>query len=172
MNLLSKRLSAYLQSWYCSSTTEKMLQGVRVELTFEQFLDLFEVRQLNSLQRAIDTDRLRYQQSADNKMAYVLTWRDYAARSSNVYSNETACVCARWKSAELSRPKPGDELRASHRAKIAAGLTGKLKTPEHRDAISEATAGVSKVAWSEERKAARSVLRQKQEAARRAVGGK
>lgn len=161
---LSPRLLAYLQSWHETSTRKKIEAGYEVDLPFSDFLNLFTKRQLDSLQKAIDADRIRYQQDVENKFAFVLTWKSYAACSTGRFDKETATVCSRAKSAQINLPKQGDKLRPKHRAKIAAGLMGKEKTQEHRDNIGDGGRGVPKQAWTEERKDARRQLLAKKKA--------
>lgn len=167
MNTPSPRLTAYLQSWFTTSTQEKRKSGVSVTLTFPEFLALFNARQLNSLQKSIDANRLRYTQSEDNELALVLTWRSYSARTSNVFSKDTATVCSRRKSKQISLPKKGETLRLSHCAAISASLTGRTLSDETKDKISASSKGQPKAAWSPARKAARSEQRKAQEAAKR-----
>lgn len=164
---ISPRLKAYLKSWYGTSTQNKRNVGVEVTLTFDEFLSLFEKRQLLSLEKAIDANSIRYQQDVNNQYAYVLTWKSYAACSSNVFSKDTAIVCSRMKSAKINLPQKGDKLREKHRENISKGKTGKAQTEEHRAAISDGKKGQKIAGWSEERKAARRKLRQDQEAAKR-----
>lgn len=152
---ISPRLHAYLTSWFHTSTGNKADAGVVVELTFDQFLSLFEKRQLASLETAIMRNRLRDQQGSENPLAYVLTWRSYVARSSNVYSVETAMVCSRRKSAKLGLPAKGDMLRPSHCENISTSLTGVAKTDEHCANISAGKRGQKIAGWSDERKAER-----------------
>jgi len=168
---ISSALMSYLKSWYTTSSNKQTKAGVSVTLTFEEFLALFEKRQLASLQTAIDTNRIRYQQDDKNQFAYVLTWRSYAARSTNVLSKDTAIVCSRMKSASLALPQKGDKLRPGHCMKVSKGLIGKAKSEEHAKHISEGKKGQKIAGWSEERKAARSALRKQQEAAKQAAKG-
>lgn len=152
---ISPRLLAYLASWHATSTKRKAAQGIQVDLSFDEFLVLIDKRQMKSLQRAIDSNRIRDQQNEKNPFAYVLTWKSYAACSSRVFNRDTACVCSRMKSARINLPQAGDKLRPEHAAAIGAKLRGKAKTPEHRKAISQGSRGTSKTPWTEERKAAR-----------------
>lgn len=168
MSNITPRLMAYLKSWYGTSTQNQRNAGVVVELSFDEFLSLFEARQIASLEKAIERDRLRYQQNEKNKFAYVLTWKSYAACSTGILSINTAIVCSRMKSAKLCLPKKGDKLRGSHKANLSKAKTGVAQTEEHRKAISDGTKGVKKAPWSEERKAARSTQRQAHEAIKRA----
>ena len=163
---LSGRLLAYLTSWHSNTVEKQIAAGNKANLSLSEFIGLFAKRQLASLQKAIDDNRLRYQQSAENPYAYVATWKSYAARSTGIYDVTTACICSRMKSAKINLPARGDELRASHRANIADALTGKAKTAEHREAIGQGCRGVKKEPWSAERKAARSALRCQQETAK------
>lgn len=171
MDHLSPALRAYLQSWYDTTAENKRADGVVVELTFPQFVGLFAKKQLASLQRSIDANRLRYLQGEKNAYAYVATWKSYAACSTNVWSVETATICSRSKSARINLPQAGDKLRPRHRQNISKSLTGLEKSDDHRTAISEATKGKPKAGWSDERRAARSAQRQAQEAEKRAHKG-
>lgn len=155
---ISAQLMAYLKSWYETSTTKQRKAGVEVTLTFDEFLGLFDTRQIRSLQKAIEANRIRYQQDEKNQFAYVLTWRSYAARSTNVLSKETAIVCSRMKSSTINLPQQGDKLRPSHCQNISKSLTGKAKTEEHCHNISDGKKGQKIKGWSEERKAARRAL--------------
>ena len=141
--------------------------GVTVELTFQQFVGLFEQRQLYSLQKAIERNRLRYQQREKNEFAYVATWKSYNARSTNVWSVDTACICSRQKSATINLPQAGDTLRPEHCDAISRSLTGKPKSETRCQNISASKKGVPIRGWTEERKAARRA----QLAARRAANG-
>ena len=152
---ISDQLMAYLKSWYATSTDNQRKAGVEVALTFEEFLALFEKRQFSSLQKAIDLNRLRYQQDEKNQYAYVLTWQSYAARSTNILSKDTAIVCSRMKSSTINLPQKGDKLRPSHCQSLSRSLTGKPKSEEHRKNISEGKKGRKISGWTEERKAAR-----------------
>ncbi|WP_152639779.1 hypothetical protein [Sphingobium bisphenolivorans] len=169
MENISHQLAAYLRSWYETTVKSKTAAGVTVNLTFDEFLALFEKRQLNSLQKAIDANSIRYLQDEHNPYAYVATWKSYAACSSGVYDVNTALICSRMKSAKINLPAAGDKLRPSHCANIRRSLTGVEKTEEHCQAISEAKKGKPIAGWSEERKTARRELRQAQEAAKRAA---
>ncbi len=169
MNNLSPALMGYLRSWYDTTARNKHNDGVVVELTFPQFLTLFSKKQLRTLQDAIDANRLRYLQDIGNQLALVATWKSYAACSSNVWSVETATICSRNKSATINLPQAGDKLRPQHCENISKSLTGLEKSEEHKTAISEATKGKSKAAWTPERRAARSAQRKAQEAAKRAA---
>lgn len=163
------KLEAYLRSWHNTATTRKIKDGFTVELSFSDFLSLFQKHQLVSLQKRIDNDSIRYFMADTNQMAYVLTWTSYSARSSRVFDKNTATVCARWKSAQINLPQKGDELRPEHRANIGASLKDKPKSEDHKKAISDGSKGVAKAAWTPERKAARSAQRQAQEAAKKAA---
>ncbi|RYF22090.1 MAG: hypothetical protein EOO77_04800 [Oxalobacteraceae bacterium] len=134
-----------------------------VDLPFDAFLTLFEKRQLKSLERAIMEGRLPTQQHDQNPYALVLSWRSYGACSSGHFNAQTACVCSRAKSAKINLPQKGDTLRPGHAANIAKALIGVPKTEDHRKAISEGCKGVSKAAWTPERRAARSALRTAQQ---------
>lgn len=153
---LSTELLTYLSKWYATSTRNKANDGAIIELTFDQFLSLFEERQLDSLQKAIVEGRLTGQQFKTNPFAYVLTWKSYDARSSNVFSIDTACVCSRQKSEALSKPARGDKLRKSHRESISDSLVGVPKTQEHCNNISASLKGKPKKGWTPERRLARS----------------
>ena len=78
-----------------------------------------------------------------------------AARSTGKFNKDTAIICSRVKSAQVNLPQKGDKLRDNHCAGISAALTGKPKSEEHKSAISAASKGQSKAAWTPERKAAR-----------------
>lgn len=152
---VSPRLLAYLQSWHTTSTQKQVDAGNEVDLPFSDFLNLFTKRQIDSLQKAIDADRIRYQQSVENKFAFVLTWKSYAARSTGRFDKNTATICSRAKSAQINLPQKGDKLRDGHREGISQSLSGLEKSEEHKKAISEASKGQPKAAWTPERKEAR-----------------
>jgi hypothetical protein len=152
---LSDDLLAYLRAWHATTVSRKLAAGHRVDLPFAHFLDLFEERQLASLQSAVEEDRLNGLQDRDNPYAYVATWRSYAARSSGIYDKTTAFICSRMKSDAINKPKPGDVLREDHRAAISKTLTGMPKSDDHKAALSEALKGTTKQPWSAERKAER-----------------
>lgn len=164
---ISTDLLEYLAKWYKTSTGKKVEEGVTVALSFNQFIALFEKRQLASLQKAIDGNYLFRQQHQENPYAYVFTWRSYRACSSNILNAETACVCSRLTSKQICLPQAGDKLRPNHCANISQSLTGKEKTAEHADNISKGKKGRSISAWTPERREARSELRRAQEAAKK-----
>ena len=166
---LSAELREYLQKWFSTSTAKKRKDGIQVDLTFKQFVGLFEKRQLTSLQKSIDGKCLFRVQREDNPLAYVLTWRSYTACSSGVFSEATATVCSRLKSAAINKPQPGDKLRPSHCENISTSLTGVAKTEEHCANISAAKKGRQIAPWTPARKKARSEQRRAREAAKRAA---
>jgi hypothetical protein len=168
-HIICPKLEGYLRSWHNTAITRKAAAGYAVDLPYEDFLGLFQKHQLVSLQKRIESNSIRYFMAETNSMAYVLTWVSYSACSSRVFDKTTATVCARWKSAQINLPAKGDELRPEHKASIGESLRGVAKTDDHKKAISEGCKGVSKAGWSAERKAARSALRQAQEAAKRAA---
>lgn len=161
---LSPRLLGYLTSWHATSTAAKAAAGNTVNLPLDDFLALFEKRQLASLERAIVESRIGTQQHEENPYAYVLTWVSYSACSAGVFDRTTACVCSRAKSARINLPAKGDKLRPGHAKNIAKALTGVSKSDDHKKAISEGTRGVAKAKWSDERRADRRALRAAQKA--------
>ncbi len=155
MSDLSPRLTAYLESWYATSTARKTDAGVQVELTFSQFVSLFTAKQITTLEKAIEAKRLRYFMDAKNPYAFVLTWRSYAARQTDVFSVTTAQVCSRLKSKADSRVKKGETLSSRTRARISEGKRGKPIDKQHKANISNALKDRPKQPWTEERRAAR-----------------
>jgi len=168
---LSEPLRLYLEKWYSTSIAKKAEKGASVSLTFDQFLDLLGTNRAASLQRAMNENRLSGQMHEENPWAFVLTWRSYAARSSNVYDANTAIVCTRMESSRRKLPEKGDTLRPSHRAALSRKLTGRTLTQEHRDNISKGRAGQPGRQWTAEQKAAASERRRAAEAAKRSIGG-
>lgn len=155
MQALSPRLTAYLQSWFDTSTKDKRSKGITVTLTYEQFVGLFHTRQIKTLEAAIADNRLRYLQDRDNPFAFVLTWRGYEHCQTDVFSADTACICSRQKSKMINSIQVGTRLSARTRAKIGAAKRGKPLDQEHKDALSASLTGKPKTPWTEERKAAR-----------------
>ena len=151
----TKCLLGYLKSWYATSTQKQRDAGHYVDLTFCEFLNLFEAKQLRKLRIALMDGRIKHVQSAENEQALVLTWRSYAVRSSGEFTSETAYVCTRVRSLEVNRSQAGDTLRTEHKSAIKDSLTGLPKSDAHRAALSAATKGTTKQPWTEERKAAR-----------------
>ncbi len=157
-NPISDRLTAYLTSWYATSTQNKREAGATVQLTFPEFLNLFAERQLQTLEQAIVKNRLRYLQDVKNEYAFVLSWRSYRLREAGLFNRDTAIVCSRMKSRQINRPAKGESLSPRHRASISRGLTGVEKKPGHRENLSASLSGKPKAGWSDERKAARRAL--------------
>jgi hypothetical protein len=149
---LSPRLEAYLRRWFTTSTDKKRKAGIHVGLTWEQFVSLFAPEQLRKLQSAIEADRLRYDQAAENPRALVLTWRSYEAVSSGKFTADTATICTRERSEQINRVRAGGKLRPGHAANIRQKLLGKPKTDEHKAAISASSKGQPKAPWTRERK--------------------
>ena len=151
----TKALLGYLKSWHLTSTPKQRDAGHYVDLTFCEFLNLFDTKQLRKLRIALMDGKIKQAQNEENERALVLTWRSYAARSSGEFTSETAYVCTRAKSFEINRSQAGDTLRSDHVENIRDSLTGLPKSDAHKAAISEASKGKPKAGWSEERKAAR-----------------
>lgn len=149
---------AYLHRWYEESLRTKEAQGYTIDLSFEHFLALFSPKQLRSLEQSYVDGRIYHVQAAANPLAYVLTWKSYAACSTGLFNRNTACICSRQKSRQINMPNKGDVLRPSHRKKLSRKLTGVPKLQEHKDAISAASKGKPKAAWTPERKAERRAL--------------
>jgi hypothetical protein len=171
MHEISQELESYLQKWHKTSTDKKAARGAVIQLTFVEFLTLLNKRQLTSLQKAIDENRLGSLQHVENEYAYVLTWRSYSARSENVFNIHTAIVCSRMKSAAINKPQAGDKLRPSHKASISKTTTGVPKSQDHCANISAGKKGVKITGWSEERKAARRLQNELKRAAKQAAKG-
>lgn len=152
---ISPALMNYLKSWHQTSTAKQTKNGATVNLPFQDFLDLFDPKQITTLQNAMDAQRIRYFMNEKNDFAFVLTWVSYAARSSNVFDKTTATICSRLKSRQLATPQKGDTLRDDHKDAISKTLTGKAKTIEHAGNISVGKKGVPISGWTEERKEAR-----------------
>lgn len=166
--LESMSLQEYFVKWFTSAVTRMASKGVTIDITFLDFMTkVVTPRQYASLQKTMDAGWLNSRQATSNDRAYVITWKSYAARTSNVFNLETACFCTRAESEKRSKPAKGEALRPSHRANISKKLRGVPKTEEHAGAISEALTGRTlslehkqnlkkpKAPWTEERKAQR-----------------
>ncbi|UYY77480.1 hypothetical protein [Sphingomonas sp. R1] len=154
--IISANLEAYLRSWHKTSTTQKIKDGIYVDLSFSDFLNLFSKKQLVSLEKHIAENSIRYLMSPENPYAYVLTWASYNACSTRVFNKETACITSRMKSEKINKPQKGDKLRESHKVSISKGLKDKPKSEEHRKNISESMKGQKRGPMSDEQKAIRS----------------
>jgi hypothetical protein len=164
-------LTEYFEKWFNTAVKRKAAQGVSIEITFVEFMNqIVTPRQYESLQKTKDEGWLNTRQRHDNPLAYVITWKSYSARSSNVFSVETACFCTRTESKSRAKPKKGEKLSDTHKQNISKGLKDKPKSEEHKQSISDSLKGREfsqehksnlkkpKAPWSEERKAARSAL--------------
>lgn len=165
----TKALLGYLKSWHLTSTQKQRDAGHYVDLTFCEFLNLFDSKQIQKLRIALMDGKIREVQNEDNEQALVLTWRSYAARSTCEFTSDTAYVCTRAKSFEINRSQSGDTLRDDHKDRISEGLTGKPKSDAHKAAISESSKGGTKAPWSEERRARMSARRRAEQAAKKAA---
>lgn len=154
--IITPNLEAYLRSWHKTATTQKTEAGIYVDLSFADFLNLFEKKQLLSLEKHIAENSIRYLMAHDNPYAYVLTWVSYNACSSRVFNKDTACITSRMKSEKINKPQKGDKLRESHCQNISSGLKDVPKSEEHRANISKGKTGVSTGPMSDEQKAVRS----------------
>ena len=155
---ISKRLHGYLKSWYTTSTSRKIEKSIKVTLTFDEFVSLLSPNQLATLERSLNCGWLEYLQTENNPYALVLTWKSYSARSSRVFSVETATVCSRHKSKQINIIQKGDAMRPEHREAISKGKKGKPLDTKHKENISKGKKGKKIKGWSEERKAARRAL--------------
>lgn len=177
-------LLEYMTKWFNTSMSRMAARGVTVDLTFRQFIDdVVTARQYASLQKTKEAGWLNSRQHRDNPMAYVITWKSYSARTSNVLNVDTVCFCTRAESRQRSKPVKGEALRDAHKSRIAAKMTGKEKAEEHREKIGEALTGRTlsaehkanlkrpKQPWSEERKAAARKAAMDRAAAKRAMKG-
>lgn len=162
----TKALLGYLKSWHLTSTQKQRDAGHWVDLTFCEFLNLFDTKQLQKLRIALMDGKIKETQNENNEQALVLTWRSYAARSTEEFTRDTANVCTRAESFTINRSGAGDTLRPSHVENMSKGLTGRKLTDDHRANISEGCKGVSKAPWTEERRARMSARRQAEEGAK------
>ncbi|KQN09060.1 hypothetical protein [Sphingomonas sp. Leaf28] len=165
----TKALLGYLRSWHLTSTGKQRNKGHYVDLTFCEFLNLFDTKQLQKLRIALMDGKIKEVQNETNEHALVLTWRSYAARSSEEFTSETAFVCTREESFKINRSGTGDTLRPSHVHNMSEGLKGRTLSDEHRANISEACKGVAKPTWSEEKREKFKAVAAKREAAKRAA---
>ena len=158
-------LTDYLEKWFATATARMTAKGVSVEISFVDFVNkVITPRQIASLQKTMDEGWLNARQARTSDLAYVITWKSYAARSTNVYSLDTAAFCTRSESKARAKASKGEKLRPSHCEKISAGLRDKPKAEGHCQNISEALAGRTlseehranlkkpKKPWTEERR--------------------
>lgn len=138
----SMTLREYFVKWFTTATTRMIGEGVKVEISFLQFMnEVVTPRQYASLQKTMDEGWLNSRQAANQDLAYVITWKSYSARSTNVYNLDTAAFCTRSESKARAKPAKGETLRNSHREKISQASTGVPKTEEHCSNISEGLTG-------------------------------
>jgi len=157
MHELSSKLQNYLMKYFASRVRKLREDGVEVTLTWREFMGMITKKQVATLEAAIAENRLKGLQDDQNPYALMLTWAGYEFHSveHRVFSKDTAVFCSRQRSKIINRPKRGQKLGARHRASISDGLSGKPKSEDHRQNISDAKKGVKIAGWSEERKAAR-----------------
>lgn len=158
-------LTDYLAKWFATATTRMTKEGVSVEITFVDFVNkVITPRQIASLQKTKDEGWLNVRQARTSDLAYVISWKSYAARSTNVYNLDTAAFCTRAESKARAKASKGERLRPSHCEKISAGLRDKPKAEGHCQNIREALTGRTlseehranlkkpKQPWTEERR--------------------
>ena len=154
--------------FYSRSAAYQATQDVRFELTFDDYLELFEPRLLNSMARSFAKGTIEARQSSEH--AFVLSWKSRQHKLAGVMNAESALICPRKVSIHNCRYLPGEERDEKARKKmsdkkkgkkrpeavkqkIAETKTGQTYDDAHRKAISDALKGKPKSAASNERRA-------------------
>lgn len=152
----------YLQGWFEKSKARQTAKGVKFELSFGDFLNLWGQRRIASLEKWMDDGSLFVRQRKSTKEdqnlnGYVLTFISFAESKTNVMTPQNAQICTRGKSLHDCSMKKGDTHTPESIAKISASTVGVPKTEEHKAAISASMKGKTKGPMSDEEKAKRSV---------------
>lgn len=139
---MSPTLSLFLQGWYEKAQTRQLARHRIFVLTYEEFLGLFNERQLKQLEKYADDGSLWARQNDENPYALVLTWKSFKAAKAEVMDASTAQICARYKSLIDCSMNEGDEHSDESKARIAKARLGTTQTQETKAKISSSMLGV------------------------------
>lgn len=132
-------LTPHLKRMFESSKRRQEGQGVRFDLTFDDYLSLITPGRRRIMQRELNRGNLRG--FMESNLGYVLTPKGRSEKAGMVCNKETFEFTNRRKSKENQHLKKGDRHRDDSKAKIAVSRTGKTHTEETKEKIREANKG-------------------------------
>lgn len=125
--------------FYSRSAKYQNSKGVTFTLTFDQYLDLFDTRLLNSMGRSFLKGTIEKRQQSD--YAFVLSWTSRQNKLAGVMNSETALICPRKVSIHNCKYLPGEERDAKARKKMSDKKKGKARPEAVKQKISETKTG-------------------------------
>lgn len=139
----------YLQSWFHRKHREKARNGIMLNLTFQEWLDLWGKRRINSLTQWKDQGTLyvrmrRATKEDSNPNGYVFSPVSFAASQSLVQDKSNMQICTRGKAAIDCRMKKGDKHTERSIAKISNTKKGIKRNPDSNRKTSETMTGMTR----------------------------
>lgn len=125
--------------FYSRSANYQTKKGTQFQLTFAEFLDLFDSNMLNSMARSFIKGSIEQRQRSD--FAYVLTWKSRQDLLNGVMNASTAMVGTRKVSQHNCRYLPDEERDEKARKKMSDKKKGKPRLESVKKQISETKKG-------------------------------
>lgn len=138
---LPRKIISELYHFYCQSQKYHVGNGVKFELSFLEYQDLWSNAQKEKIIRWFKSGRLRTSMKHKEK-GYVLSWRRKADYANRVMNKETARILTRDSSQRRFWMQAGDKHTEKARKAIGDAQRGRKRSDEHRAAISRARKGV------------------------------
>lgn len=139
----------YLQKWFDKVHAKKVRQGKTLNLTFQEWLDLWGKRRINSLTQWQDQGYLyakmrRSTKDDPNDNGYVFSPISFAASRSLVQDKSNMQICTRGQAKLDCRMKKGDKHTDDSIAKISNKKKGVTRNPDSNRKTSETMKGMKR----------------------------
>lgn len=149
---------AYLQSWFEKVHAKKANKGVTLNLSFQEWLDLWGKRRISSLTKWKDEGslmaRMRRSTPDDlNDNGYVFSPISFAASQSDVQDKANMQICTRGKAKLDCRMKKGDKHTPQSIARISKSKSGKKNSDDHNRKIAATMTGMKRRPMTDAEKA-------------------
>jgi hypothetical protein len=141
-------LRTWLEQQFARAERYQASRGIRFELTFEDYADLWGPARLKKALQLMKGGRLRSRMRHPDR-GWVLSWSNKDARKTGVMNRHTARILQRLTSKLRFYLQKGERHTDAARARIGAAKRGKPLSVAHKEAIRAARTGV---AQSEEHK--------------------
>lgn len=125
--------------FYSRSAAYQTKGGIRFELSFDEYLNLFDNNLLSSLARSFAKGTI--EKRKHSKYGFVLSWKSRADKLAGVMNPDTATICAPAQSQYNCRYLPNEERDEKARKKMADKKKGKPRPEAVKQQISETKTG-------------------------------
>lgn len=136
---ISDELAEILERKYEAAKRYQKKQGVQFDLTLNEYIDLIQRPQIQSMEKKLKKGTLKRFMKSD--FGYCLTWKDRPSRATKIMNAETAVFVNRQKSKRNQQFVKGDTHTQESKDAISKGKTGQKQSEETKAKISASKTG-------------------------------